>query len=419
MLFAGCGGPPIATTDETQYLVFVLNGATGLYDQTGPDAGDASAIKGIIDSNVATLISQIGNTGDGKTRQLGFSLLVVPWILDVGYPGKMETTIAAAAQVALERNVAFHISIESHYFWSSRPDLWNFFDAGQPGYNPANIANVEWSDWNQTGYKWRFINWGEPQDLGAPHMCYLSPAVQSEVARLGAKIGAATRAAMKTLSDAGHPELFAGLTVDSEPSLDNYSVVDAYDPAMAMLMGLKGAPKVRLGYCSLTALGYSASNPPADLGAAGAQVNQRFIQSWAAAVAGTGVPTNRLYTHIAASPTDTLLVDFNSSPMDVAFIDSARPGFSTYPVGPLQNSFDPLVAALTAQGTRHWGGTEAAPFNPMGGVDTYDYLRRHYSAGAMLVVFNVGAIGMLGPALSEAVYGSAAISGYRRFLTGQ
>jgi hypothetical protein len=331
-----------------------------------------------------------------------------PWLLDAQFPGKIGTLIAQAAQVALARGVAFHVSIEGQYFWQPRPDLWNFWDPAGPGYDPANVANVEWIDWARTGFRWRFVNWGVPMDLGAPHMCYLSTAVQREVARLGAEIGAATRAAIDTLAAAGHPELFSGLTVGSEPSLDNYTTVDTFDPAMGALMAAKGAPKVRLGYCAFTAMGYTVAAPPADLAAAAAVVNQRFIASWARAIAGAGVPASHMYTHIAASAEGTPLADFFNAPIADAFIAEARPGWTSYPWGPLTTTFAPLTAALAAHGNPHWGGTEAAPYDGMRAVEPYAYLRRHYAAGATVVVMNTGAAGSLGGALADAVYGPAA-----------
>jgi hypothetical protein len=413
---ASDGGDPIPTTDEPQYLDFLLSADP--FDQTGPGAGDAGAIFRVLDTSVADLVARIGATGDGRTRQLGFMVVVPPWLLDVAFPGKIATVVSECARVALAEHVAFHLSIESHYSWQTRPDLWNFFDPSQPGYNPANVANVEWTDWSQAGYRWRFVDWGAPQNLGAPHMCYLSTAVQSEVARLGGLVGSATRAAMDVLAEAGHPELFSGITVDSEPSLDNYTDVDVLDPALGELMTDAGAPKVRLGYCAFTALGYSAANPTPDAGATAAIANQIFIQSWASAVAGAGVPTNRLYTHIAASP-EGLSLGFANAPISIAFVDAARPGWTTYPVGSLATNFQPLLTALAAHGNPHWGGTEAAPFTPAGAVDAYEYLREHYAAGATVVVMNTGATGSLGSVLENAVYGPQAIVAYQRFLAGK
>ncbi len=412
-------GDLIPTTDEPQYLDFGLD-VPAVFEQTGDGAGDAGAIRAVLDTSVSALVAKIGATGDGRTRKLGFMLVLPPWILEVVFPGKIHTVIAQAAQVALAHNVAFHLTVETHYFWETRPDLWNFFDPNERGFNPANVANVEWASWsNRDAFPFRFIDWGVPQRLGAPHMCYLSSAVQAEVARLGGIVGTSTREALATLADAGHPELFSGITVGSEPSLDNYASVDSFDPAMGQLMSSIGAPKVRLGYCSFTALGYSATNAPMDLAATAALVNQRYIQSWANALADAGVPSDRMYSHVAGSAEGTPVLSFTNAPLSIAFIDSARPGWTSYPWGPLTTNFAPLSTALAAHGSPHWGGTEAAPFDGMKATEPYEYLRRHYALGATVVVMNVGATGSLGGALQSAVYGPEALAAYQRFLTGQ
>jgi hypothetical protein len=346
-------------------------------------------------------------------------IVLLPWIEDAEWPGLQSTVIAQAAQVALAHGVALHVTIDSHYFWQSRPDLWNFFDPTKPGYDPAHVANVEWIDWTQTGFRWRFADWGVPVSLPAPHMCYLSAQVQSEVARLGREFGTYIRAAMDVFADAGHPELFSGVTVDFEPSLDDYTHINSMDPGIAALMDDAGAPKTRLGYCAFTAMGFSATNPPPDAGAAAAMANQLFVESWAAAVADAGVPTNRLYTHIAANAEGTPALYFTNAPIWVAFVPSARPGWTTYPQGGLTEDFHLITDALAANGNPHWGGTEAAPFDGIHVIDAYEYLRRFYGAGATAVVMNVGADGPLGGQLQNAVFNPQAIAGYQRFLNGQ
>ena len=53
--------------------------------------------------------------------------------------------------------------------FAARPDLWNWFDPSQPGYNSSNVHNVEWTSWdscNATQIAWR--NWGRQRRV-APH----------------------------------------------------------------------------------------------------------------------------------------------------------------------------------------------------------------------------------------------------------
>ena len=430
LALVGCGAPrlqcvesgdsgALQTSDEVQYLDFVL-GFPGLFENTGDGAGDPDRIHAVLDADVASLISKLGATGNGETRQLGFHYSIPIWAVEGMFPGKTLNVIQQSFKVARERKVAVHFSLETHYFWDTRPDLFNYFAPSDPSYSPNNTANVEWSDWQGTPNRHRYVNHGVPVEL-APHMCYLSAKIQSEVSRLGSLVGNAVKAELDTLAAAGQSHLFSGLTVTSEPSLDNYTNIDSIDPAIGELMAKAGVPKVRLGYCSFTAAGYSATNPPSDFAAAAAMVNKKWVESWTKAIARGGVPTNRLYSHIAAAggtPADRPF-DFLNAPIDIAFVDSSRPGWTSYPMGTLTDNFDVLYQSLAAHGNPHWGGTEAAPFDGRRLVPVSEYLSRHYDHGATVVVLNDGATGDLMSVLSQAVYGCDAISVYQRFLNGR
>lgn len=337
----------IRTTDEVQYLAFSVD-VPHLFE---PNI-NASSAHSIIDAAIANLVTKVGERGDGQTRKLAFNFVLSPWMLDRALPGVLQMVIAQAFQVASEREVAFHITIETHYFWSTRSDLYNFFDPNAHGYSPDNAENVEWVNWKGDPYRWRFVDWGAPEMLAAPHMCYGSSRVVAEVDRLAKLIGDAIVTAITGLDENA---VFSGVTVGSEPSLDNYAQVDTFDPALAAYMGKVGAPKARLGYCALSAAGYSETNLPTDFSKAAATANQTFIERWAAGVAAAGVSTQKLYTHIAASADGTSVVDFTNAPIWVAFIEHARPGWTTYPWAKLAADFSPITEALAAHGAQHWG----------------------------------------------------------------
>ena len=118
----------------------------------------------------------------------------------------------------------------------------------------------------------RYVNHGRPVEL-APHVCYLSAKIRSEVSRLGKLVGIASKDRGRYAGRHRTAAVVLGVTITSEPSLDNYTDIDSIDPGMGNLMAQAGEPKVRLGCCSFSALGYSA-NPPTDLAAAAAAVNQ-------------------------------------------------------------------------------------------------------------------------------------------------
>lgn len=131
---------PIGVTDETQYLIFFPENIEGAYEASDPFS--------FIDEKVAALIDRVGATGN-ESHKLGFSILVPPWVVDRVLPGKMQEVIEAAFDVARKRDVAVYFAVLTHYIWSTRPDLWNFFDNTSPEFSPDNIDNVEWIDWDK------------------------------------------------------------------------------------------------------------------------------------------------------------------------------------------------------------------------------------------------------------------------------
>jgi hypothetical protein len=253
-------------------------------------------------------------------------------------------------------------------------------------------------------------------------MCYACPRIRAEVARIaGQVIGPHLRAVLDGLAAAGLDDLFSGVTVTSEPSIDNYSVVDQADPELGRFMDSLHASKLRIGFNSLTRAGYAASNPPQDFPSALGEINRRFASDWAKALVSDGIPSSKLYTHVAgaAGVAGWAAYDYVNAPLSAAFTDFARPGWTTYPVGPLANGFEPIYDELARHGNPPWGGTESSPSIGTGtGIDPYEYLRWHFDHGAVLVFMNTGASGPeLSDALERGVWGPAAIAAYRRFFT--
>ena len=178
--------PPAGATDEIQYLIFFPDAENAF------DVGTNKKAFKIIDVKVSKLIKRIGTVGDGKSHQLGFATLIPALIADKAAPGRIEMVIKESFNVAKKHNIAVYFSLLTHYMWPNRQDLWNFFDPDQPGYDPGNKVNVEWINWEgdphttNTGESYRYLDWGTPERL-APHMCYNSPKILSEVTRLTTK----------------------------------------------------------------------------------------------------------------------------------------------------------------------------------------------------------------------------------------
>jgi len=179
------------------------------------------------------------------------------------------------------------------------------------------------------------------------------------------------------------------------------------------------APKLRIGYNSLTRAGYAASNPPQDFPSALGEINRRFASDWAKALVSDGIPSSKLYTHVAGGGgvPGWPAYDYFNAPLSAAFADFARPGWTTYPVGPLANDFEPIYDELARHGNPPWGATESSPLFGAE-IEPYEYLRRHFDHGAVLVFMNTAASDPeLSHALERGVWGPAAIAAYRRFFS--
>ena len=403
-------------TNETQYLVLPVPEAGHLH------GGNIEAFeKGIVRTK-----QQLGPVNDPAKRNWGFHLIIPAWRFDPEHlfsdqasPNIIERAVDGAIKIALKHDVAVYITVEN-LEWENRPDLWNFHDKDRPGYDPDNVQNVEWMDWDGTPHPHRYRDWGRPEQM-SPVICYNSPTVRQEVSRLAEQvIGPPIAAGLKKLADAGKPHLFAGVTVGAEPALPNYAVIGKVNPRIAEKMDQDGVPRKRLGYNALTNLGYSEDNPPKDFATALAKVNQDYISLWARHLAKGGVPSNKMYSHVAAGAgvVGSPGVEFTNAPISIAFAESCRPGWTTYPVGPLQHDFGVLYEALSAHDNPPWASTEATPtgFGP-GGTSMREYLQRHFDYGATAVVFNTGATDPeFAQRLNQAVWGDDAIEAYRKFI---
>lgn len=414
------GGCTTGDADETKYLVI-----WGPYPGNAPDPLD----------RIGPLARMIGTTGNGKTRQLGFGPGIPFW---VGHEADIAQAIKRAFDTARRTNVAALFLVDDHIGWDARPDLWNWYDPAKPGYNPENRKNVEWYDWQGTPNKRRYMT-PEGVPSQSPHMCYNSPTIEREVSRIVTQvIGPALRREIDQLRRQNKSYLFAGIVVGQEAGFDDYSqIAKLYQilPALpepmqsqermtlaraSALMRQDKAPYSRLGYCSLTNAGYSSAHPPGDINEALTAVNQQFIEFWDKQFVKAGIPCSRIYTHVAATPPQD---DTNNAPIGIAFNPYARPGWTTYPVGTLENGFQPLYDELAKHGDPAWAGVEAnAAMNPNAALRPtwQQYLAWHFDHGAKLVGINRGATDpSLMSNLSSGAFGDEAMAAYRTFLNGQ
>ncbi len=402
---------------DTEYLIFwpPLAGATpGTY------------------GSVEDFAARLGTTGDGKTRQLGYGASIPVLVRD---ESRIARETKQGFDTARRTNVAVHFNVDDHIGWDERPDLWNWYDPAKRGYNPANRNNVEWYDWEGTPNKRRYFT-PEGASSQSPHMCY-NPAIQKEMARIVSQVvGPALRKEIDQLKQENKEYLFAGITVGAEAGFDDYSMIRmlpqlrrSADPMQmqvakmltqaATLMDEDKAPQSRVGYCSLTNAGYTKTNSPANIKQALADANQKFIEFWDKLFVDARIPCSRIYTHVAASPPQD--DPNNNAPIRIVFNPHARPGWTTYPIGTLENGFQPLYDALAKHGNPSWGGVEAnATFAKPNSLSWEKYLAWHYNHGAKLVGINIGASDQsLMSNLIKRAFGDQAMAAYRKFLKGE
>jgi hypothetical protein len=435
---------PMPAAKESLHNLIVRNGMDSANDAHDieylvfmPPLPGAGPTPDLFSRSIQAFAAKLGTTGDGKTRQLGFGF-GFPFF--VSNESEIRKAIKQGFDFAKQTNVAVHFPVDDHTKWGGRPDLWNWYDPAAKGYNPDNKQNVEWYDWEGTPSKRRYLSpVGTPQQ--SPHMCYNSPAILKEIRRIMTQVvGPAFREEIDKLKQEHKEYLFAGITVGAEAGFDDYSVVPTVsqilpqlrtnDPmrlqmlkmlmAAAQLMEEDKAPHSRVGYCSLTNAGYSKTNPPADINAALAAINQQFIEFWDKQFSDAGIPCSRIYTHVAACVRQD---DSNNAPIGIVFNPYARPGWTTYPQGVLKNGFQPLYDELAKHGNPTWGGVEANAFgNPNAPVRASweQYLAWHYNHGAKLVSINIGAADQwVMSYLGKGAFGGEAMAAYKKFLNGE
>jgi hypothetical protein len=358
-------------TVTPQYLLFHLfNGAVGT---------DGIFTQTLSVQQLLTLAQQISTmfrpSGQVANRQLGFDW--GPISPDMG-ARQAAMSIEQAFAVALATNTAVSIHLDDRMFWKAAtlPDGSSLLV--QPG-------TTEWTNWSGRPAPPLLLPW-EPNTNLAPQICYENPTVRAWTQYwVFGTIGPAIMAGYQRLVAAGKPQLFAGVFAGWESNVD-------------------------YGYCSLSLIGYSASNPPADFADAQATVVQRHASLWAQYLYQAGIPANLIYTHLA----------LNQVPSWVALNPYSNSGWTNYvnPPG--------FTGVYDAVGQAPWAQAEgsnvvlAANCTNEACPSPYpweSYLAASYNHGALVVNIYGAFEGPTG-AFTSAV-GAQARAAFRKFLTGQ
>jgi hypothetical protein len=389
------------TTNDPQYLMFqIFTASPAMTTEAGKHVFSQLPSPTFFDDEAKQLLDAIGERGDERHR---LGIMVGPITLDYT-DAQLRTLVQRTFAVASKYKIAVGLHIDDSKFWMNRRDLW------------MDHANVEWLDWGGTPNTGQYLDWGGGPWKLAPQACLNSPAMVKEARRLaGGVIGPAIAEGLANLRSTGDEALFAGVIVGWETALGR-----DFDTGRD------------LGYCALTNLGFTANSPPADMDGALESVVQNWIETWSSSLASAGVPSDRIYSHIAFAPKahfDEAHASAGGSyprsvlytPPQVAFGETHRAGFSTYPDS---DRFREIYEALASHGNPHWASSEGAnvdiqmspPSIPEQTME--NYLARMFNHGATLTNVFGWDIGDSAFIFRRAAENPAAIEAYRKFLRG-
>jgi hypothetical protein len=388
-------------TNDPQYLTFqIFTAGPGMTTEAGKHVFSRLPNPTFFDDEAKQLLDAIGERGDERHR---LGIMVGPLTLDYT-DSQLRTLVQRTFAVASKYKIAVGLHIDDSKFWMNRRDLWR------------DHANVEWLDWSGTPNAGQYLNWGGGPMKLAPQACLNSAAMVKEARRLaGSVIGPAVAQGLADLRSTGEEALFAGVIVGWETQLGR-----DFDTGRD------------LGYCALTNLGFTANSAPGDIDGALESVVQNWIETWSSSLAGAGVPNDRIYSHIEFAPkrqfddahgptSGSYARSVLYTPPLVAFGETHRPGFSTYPDG---DRFRQIYEALAAHGNPHWASSEGANIDI--NVTPYalpeqtmeNYLARMFNHGATLTNLFGWDIGDSAFIFRQEAENPAAIDAYRKFLRG-
>lgn len=310
---------PSTANSKTQYILFNRAPGQGMYQAIPESLGR---------KQFEEVLARFPNRGNSQI-QTGISYIFSC------FRTPPETTVAALKvflATAEEMNTPVLVQIDTEHWWEARPDLWNWWDAGKPGFDPSNRENVEWTGWSpDSAIKIAWRNWGQqfrvlpPPNLASPRYTAacreeirrLVPIVMNWQARLpqnkkhlliGIKLGHETSIGVNAYHyPSGNDLLDRPASEDPVRGLDTSDVLS------------RGVAQI--GYAALKSSGIRAEGVPTESELR--DVAQRYLQMLCREAADAGVPRERLFSHGAGWKKDELSYDIPVNPY-------VCPGWSFY-----------------------------------------------------------------------------------------
>lgn len=214
---------------------------------------------------------------------------------------KVQRSLRRLLALSLQFELPVIVHLDGVNYWSEYPQLYNFWDPSRPGYDPANVRNVERWGWDAScAVKLGWRNWGSQMRV-LPAQNLASPAVRAmHTGRLEALLPILAEW-LETLGSARR-ELFGGLVLGWElsPYAQSYFYRDgnrALEHACELdpIGGLESPDCLPLGYAAAQELGIQNCGELREETVD--TVCRDFMQFLVDTALRAGIPADALITH--------------------------------------------------------------------------------------------------------------------------
>jgi hypothetical protein len=321
------------------------------WDQAKPESFTPEVFRAIVEA--------VGTRGHDRLR-VGASFVFS--ILE-DEPSVLARALRNLLDSARAADVPVLVTFDGQNWWQNRPDLWNFWDPALPGYDPANRANVEWTDWTpDSAVKIGWRNWGRQMRVRPAPNLASRRFLEAHWPAYDVLVPMLVRWREELPADRKH--LFGGLKVGWEASIN----VNAYhypggnrlfeqwpddpshdpnehDPAKGWTFG-----HAVLGHAAVRTAGIKSDGELAREDVE--RVVQQYLEALAGRAVGLGLPAGLVFTHQGGTfaPWDRHL---SFRPAMNRF---SIPGWSFYSHDPPECGS--LAEDMESQGRTQWAAAE-------------------------------------------------------------
>lgn len=307
---------------------------------------------------------------------------------------KVEESLKRFLAASEKENIPVWIKLDGEQWWAARPDLWNWWDPSQPGYDPANVKNVEWTHWSpEHAIKIAWRDWGRQlRVLPPPNL--MSPKYRAACHEAMERLVPIIQKWYKNLPER-KKGLFVGLNVGWESGIGTSSYYfpngndllnqpKANDPPGGALVidDVLSRGQQQIGHASVSTAGLRTKGDitESDL----VEVVRLHLLDLSQKACELGVPKDKLFTHAFGNAKGEKLYD-------AAVNEYSNPGWSEYwsstdimkNKGVLRNLHRPQV--------QQWGSVEWLLLYPVDNAHMwYTAIKRTLNAPGlkMMCVYN-------------------------------